>query len=133
LKIPLAFLADEANISQDGKLNVLGVFDRIAAAFFPTVHPKMVFGFRVQAEFADAGRSFAVVVRLVDEDGGALFEAMGEILAPPVAPGEFFTANQVFALVGVQFAQPGTFKFIVAVGEQVLNETPFVVSQVQLA
>ena len=56
MKIPMALLADEANVSQEGKLNVLGVFDRIAAAGFPTVHPKMVFVFRVQAEYADAGR-----------------------------------------------------------------------------
>ncbi len=133
MEIPLAFLADEANISQDGKLNVLGVFDRIATPQFPTVHPKMVFGFRVQAGFEDGGRSFSAVVRLVDEDGGPLFEAQGEISIPPIPPGEFFTANQVFALVGVQFTQPGTYKFMVVAADRVLNETPFVVSQIRLA
>ncbi len=133
MEIPLAFLADEANISQDGKLNVLGVFDRIATPHFPTVHPKMVFGFRVQAGFEDGGRSFSAVVRLVDEDGGPLFEAQGEISIPPIPPGEFFTANQVFALVGVQFTQPGTYKFMVVAADRVLNETPFVVSQIRLA
>lgn len=133
MKIPMAFLADEANISQDGKLNVLGIFDRIGAASFPTVHPKMVFAFRVHAEFEDVDRTFGVHVRLLDEDGGALFEAHGEIVAPTVQPGEFSTANQVFTLVGVQFAQPGTYKFVVAVGEEILHETPFMVAQVQLA
>ncbi|MET0397489.1 MAG: hypothetical protein ABW277_11735 [Longimicrobiaceae bacterium] len=130
MKIPVAFLADEANISQDGKLNVLGIFDRIAAGTFPTVHPKMVFAFRVHAEFADAGQTFAVRVRLMDEDGGVIFEANGEIVAPGVGPGEFSTANQIFTLVGVQFGQPGIYKFVVTADELELHETPFIVAKV---
>lgn len=128
MKIPMAFLADEANVSQEGKLNVLGVFDRIAAGEFPVVHPRMVYAFRVQAEFADAGRAYPVQVRLVDEDGGVLFEANGEINAPLVPPGEFATANQVFTLVGVQFNQPGIYRFLVNLGGAGEHETPFIVS-----
>src|SRR5690349_25131268 len=100
MHIPMALLADEANVSQEGKLNILGVFDRVAAPAFPTVHPKMVFVFRVQAEYPDSGRSFAVRVRLLDEDGAVLFEAGGDLVPPAVPPGEFATANQIFTLVG---------------------------------
>jgi hypothetical protein len=129
LKIPMALLADEANISQEGKLNVLGAFDRIAASTFPMIHPKMVFVFRVQAEFGDAGQLFPVTVRLMDADGGALFEALGEIAAPHVAPGEVVTANQLFALVGTRFPHPGDYKFVVHVGDVPLHETPLTVVQ----
>lgn len=125
----MAFLADEANVSQEGKLNVLGIFDRIAATAFPTVHPRMIFAFRVQAEFADSGRQFPVRVRLMDEDGGVLFEASGDMVAPQVQPGEFSTANQVFTLVGVQFPHPGSYKFVVNLGEIEPHETPFAVAQ----
>ncbi|HEU0052055.1 MAG TPA: hypothetical protein VFQ39_02715 [Longimicrobium sp.] len=128
MKIPMAFLADEANISQEGKLNVLGVFDRIGAGAFPVVHPRMVFAFRVQAEYADSGQRFPVQVRLLDEDGAVLFEANGEIAAPIVPPGEFMTANQVFTLVGAQFARPGIYKFVVTMGGVEAHETPFLVS-----
>jgi hypothetical protein len=51
--------------------------------------------------------------------------------APPVAPGEFSTANQVFALVGVQFPQPGTYKFVVNLAELEPHETLFSVAQVE--
>ena len=129
MKIPMALLADEANVSQEGKLNVLGVFDRIAAASFPVLHPKLVFVFRVQAEYADAGRRFPVRVRLMDEDGAALFEADGEITAPPVPPGEFLTANQLFSLVGTHFPRPGSYKFVVSVGDLPPHETPLMVVQ----
>jgi hypothetical protein len=125
----MALLADEANVSQEGKLNVMGVFDRIAATAFPTVHPKMVFVFRVQAEYSDQGRAFPVRVRLIDDDGASLFEANGEIAAPPVAPGEFLTANQVFTLVGVQFPRPGSYKFLVNLGDLPPHETPLSVVQ----
>jgi hypothetical protein len=129
VKIPMALLADEANVSQEGKLNVLGVFDRLASATFPTVHPKMVFAFRVQAEYGDTGRTFPVRVRLVDDDGGVLFEANGDMGAPQVEPGEFLTANQVFALVGVMFPKPGLYKFELTVGDLPAHETPLMVMQ----
>ena len=124
MRIPTALLADEANVSQEGKLNVLGAFDRIAAASFPTVHPKLVFVFRVQAEHEDGGRRFPVQVRLVDEDGGQLFEAAGEIVAPPVPPGEFATANQIFTLLAVRFPRPGRYRFVVRLGDLEPHETP---------
>jgi hypothetical protein len=123
----MAVLADEANVSQEGKLNLMGIFDRIAAAEFPVVHPKMVFAFRVEADFGDSGRSFPVRVSMEDEDGAALFQAEGEMMTPPVPPGEFTTANQIFALVGVQFPRPGIYRFVVRVGDGARHEAPFLV------
>jgi hypothetical protein len=123
----MAVLADEANVSQEGKLNLMGIFDRIAAAEFPVVHPKMVFAFRVEADFADSGRAFPVYVSMEDEDGTAIFQANGEMVAPPVPPGEFSTANQIFALVGVQFPRPGIYRFVVQVGDTARHEAPFLV------
>ena len=40
------------------------------------VHPKMVFIFRIEAGFGDGGMAVPVKVRLIDDDGGALFEAI---------------------------------------------------------
>ena len=116
MKIPMAVLADEANVSQEGKLNLMGIFDRIAAAEFPVVHPKMVYAFRVEADFGDSGRAFPVRVSMEDEDGTALFQADGEMIA-----------NQLFAMVGVQFPHPGMYRFVVRVGEAARHETPFLV------
>jgi hypothetical protein len=131
VKIAMAFLADEANVSMEGKLNVLGVFDRITSPVFPTMHPRMVFCFRVESEYADSGRAFPVIVRLVDDDGGVLFEANGELVAPPVAPGEFSTGNQVFTLIGTQFARPGSYRFMVHLGNVAAHETPLAVVHVE--
>lgn len=116
MKVVLAVLADEANVSQEGKLNLLGIFDRIDAATLPVIHPRMVFAFRVQTDYADGGRPFPVQVRLDDGEGNTLFEAVGEMVAPPVPPGEVLTANQVFSLVGVELGREGTYRFSVAIG-----------------
>jgi hypothetical protein len=126
MKILMAFLADEANISQDGKLNVLGVFDRISAATFPVMHPRMVFAFRVFMDAGDSGRGFPVRVRLVDDGGESLFEANGEIGAPVIGAGDFATANQLFGLVGLQFGREGVYRFVVNLGG-LEHETPFLV------
>jgi hypothetical protein len=125
----MALIADEANISQEGKLNVLGAFDRIAAPAFPVVHPKMVFVFRIGAGYGDGGKVVPVRVRLVDEDGAILFEAGGELVAPEVGPGDLATAYQLFALVGVRFPAAGMYKFIISLGDLPQHETPLVVVQ----
>lgn len=126
MKIVMAFLADEANISQEGKLNVMGVFDRISAGTFPVTHPRMVFAFRVHMDSGDSGRGFPVQVRLVDDLGDPLFEASGEIGAPLIAPGDFATANQLFGLVGLQFEHEGLHRFVVSIAG-IEHETPFLV------
>ncbi len=120
----MALIADEANISQEGKLNVLGVFDRIASGSFPMVHPKMMFIFRIEADYGDSGRAVPVRVRLVDADGAALFEAGGEIVAPDVAPGDFATTHQLFVLLGIRFENPGMYKFVINLGDLPPHETP---------
>lgn len=123
----MAVLADEANVSQEGKLNLMGIFDRIAAAEFPVVHPKLVFAFRVEAEFADSARMFPIRVTMEDEDGAVLFEAAGELMAPPVGPGEYSTSNQLFSLVGLQFPRAGRYRFVVRLGDAPPHETPLLV------
>jgi hypothetical protein len=129
----MAVLADEANVSQEGKLNLMGIFDRIAAPEFPVVHPRLVFAFRVEAEFADSGRLFPVRVTMEDEDGTPLFEAAGEMMAPHVPPGEFSTMNQLFGLVGLQFPRAGMYRFVVRVGDNPPHETPLVVQHAATA
>lgn len=131
MRIPMAFVADEANVSQEGKLNVLGIFDRLASSQFPVVHPRMVFVFRLEADYSDSGRTFPVRVTLVDEDEDVLFEAGGDMTAPLVAPGDTATINQVLALVGVQIPDPGVHRFRVEVGELEPHETILTVEAAQ--
>ncbi len=49
MHISFAVFADAANLSQEGKLNVLGVFDAVQVAGLPTIHPRTHFIVRLKA------------------------------------------------------------------------------------
>src|SRR2546423_5219262 len=55
MHISFAVFADAANLSQEGKLNVLGVFDAVQVAGLPTIHPRTHFIVRVKADGSDVG------------------------------------------------------------------------------
>ena len=40
MEVKVALLADGANVSREGKLNLLGIFDTLFARSFPTTHPR---------------------------------------------------------------------------------------------
>jgi len=55
MHISFAVFADAANLSQEGKLNVLGVFDAVQVAGLPTIHPRTHFIVRLKANGDDVG------------------------------------------------------------------------------
>lgn len=55
MHISFAVFADAANLSQEGKLNVLGVFDAVQVAGLPTIHPRTHFVVRLKAASEDTG------------------------------------------------------------------------------
>lgn len=56
MNVSLALVADYANISREGKLNILGIFDRIAAQSVPAVHSQMQLIMRLEADRAESER-----------------------------------------------------------------------------
>ncbi len=57
MKIIFSVLADSANITREGKLNILGIFDSIQVQQFPVTCPQMQFVMRFEADRAEAGKS----------------------------------------------------------------------------
>src|SRR6266516_3887748 len=68
MEVKLALLADGANVSREGKLNLLGIFDTLFARSFPTTHPQMQLVIRFEAAAQEAGSTRQVEIQLV---GGA--------------------------------------------------------------
>jgi hypothetical protein len=56
MHVSFALFADAANISQEGKLNILGVFDALQVATVPAVHPRATLIVRLKALPDDIGR-----------------------------------------------------------------------------
>lgn len=126
MKVALAALADAANVSENGKLNLLGVFDSIQSAEFPAAHPAMAFAFRLRAEHKDQQQIHHLRVTLLDMDGNELFATDGQVEIGRMEPGRFQHANQIINVRGARFEQPGRYRFRIELeGEDEPHDTVF--------
>jgi hypothetical protein len=124
--VKLAVLADYANVTGDGKLNILGIFDRMNVASLPAVHPQMNLVLRLEAHPAEHDRPHPVEIRLQDPDGQVIFEVRGEIV-PHGDPGQAVSTNQILTLNNLQLNRTGGYMFVVLVNNDLKAEVPLTV------
>ena len=84
MQLAFALLADSANVSVEGKLNILGVFDALQVANVPTVHPRATLVMRLKGTLDETGHH-RVAVTWTSPEGAELWSSSGdlEIGAPP--------------------------------------------------
>jgi len=121
MHVKLALLADYANVTSEGKLNILGIFDRINVSELPAVHPQMHLILRLEAHPAERDRVHNVEIRLHDPDGGTVFEVKGD-LVPHGRTGETIATNQILTLNNLQLTTPGGYTFVVFVDNDLKSE-----------
>ena len=78
MEVDLALLADAATIDGSGKLNILGIFDRLGTGAFPTRHPRMALVLRFSAGVHEVGKHEIEIV-LKAPDGGEVVRIDGEM------------------------------------------------------
>lgn len=112
MDVDLALLADAATIDSSGKLNILGVFDRIGTATFPARHPRMVLILRFSAPLNETGQH-DIGISLKDPDGTELVRIDGEMqLGPgPASSAGMIRVPHVLNLDGLVFPMPGMYAF----------------------
>lgn len=123
MEIDLAVVADAANVSQEGKLNILGIFDTIWAREFPFRHASMVFVVRVGADFTEQG-VHPMEVRLVDADGEQIFSAEGPLQVTGGTPGRAIKPHIVMGLSGVAFPRAGDYAFEILIDGRHMRSVP---------
>ncbi len=89
MHVSFALFADAANLSQEGKLNILGVFDAVHVAAFPSVHPRATLVVRLKGTMADTG-VHSMGLRWLNPQRKELWSSSAEITvgAPPGTVGE---------------------------------------------
>jgi hypothetical protein len=86
MHISFALFADAANLSQEGKLNVLGVFDAVQVATLPAVHPRATLVVRLKGVRSDVG-SHVLALSWVNPRGDELWGSAGEVAVGTPPPG----------------------------------------------
>jgi len=115
MRVRLALLADSANVSREGKLNILGVFDTIYARQFPTVHPQMQLVIRFEASPEEAGSTHQIEVQLVTQDGRVAIRLPATMTVGRRELGEVIGIDHILALNNVTLEEPGRYTFRIAV------------------
>lgn len=116
MEIDLALLADAATIDASGKLNILGIFDRITAKSFPAQHSRITLVLRFAAGLQEAG-SHEMEIRLKDPAGGEVVRLNGSMqLGPGTSDsGAGVKVPHILNLDGMVFPEPGMYIFDVLV------------------
>jgi hypothetical protein len=113
LHVVLAAVADSANISLEGNLNLLGIFDTLRAERLPHRHSMMVLAFRMRGEYEDGTKEAGVplTVSLVDADGRQIWGAVISVKPPKLDPGVFSHLDQIIAFRDLSFPKAGRYTF----------------------
>lgn len=127
MHISFAVFADGANLSQEGKLNVLGVFDALAVGGFPSVHPRTHFVVRLKGTAEDTGAhrlSFA----WVNPDGETLWSSDGELNVAPGPNPAFEMDLPIIAVIDLPLNQAGSYSMQVSLDGEFVAEVKLHVS-----
>jgi len=130
--VTLALLADGANISREGKLNVFGIFDTIFSRAFPSTHPQLQLVLRFELEADETGRR-DVEVQFVAADGRVLFRLPGAVSVQQRVAGERSRMDHILTLNNLQLEHPGRYRFNVVVDGELAAVVPLQVEQVSTA
>ena len=128
MDIAFALLADAANVSREGKLNILGAFDRIYGAKFPLTWPRMVLVTRFVASPAEYGSEKSLEIVTLDADGKQLGKATGKMKLPTREGGRELKINHVLPMT-MTFPAPGQYSIEVLVNGEPKAAVPLEVVQ----
>ena len=132
MHLSFAVFADAANLSQEGKLNVLGVFDALQVGGFPAVHPRATLVVRLKGGREDAG-SHSVRMQWINPRGQELWQSTGEIDIG-VPPNDVVELDlPLIAQIDLPLDGPGRYEMIVSVDDKVTTQLALHVRMVATA
>ena len=108
MHISFAVFADAANLSQEGKLNILGVFDAVQVAGLPTIHPSTHFVVRLKANGDDTGQH-KLTFRWLSPFDEELWSSSGEMTVAPSPNPVFEVDLPIIAVVDLPLNATGQY------------------------
>lgn len=116
MRLRLAVAADYANLSSEGKLNIMGVFHEVAPVGFPAALSQGFIVLEWEAGPAEVGTQREMRLVFVDPDGDEKIALGVSIQVPgPGRPGSPTLFNQIINVAGVPLERIGAHAFYVLV------------------
>src|ERR1041385_5617058 len=121
--VAFALFADAANLSQEGKLNVMGVFDALQVGSVPAVHPRAHLVVHLKGTLSDVGRH-TVTLRGINPKGSDLWTSTGELNVgqPPAGVSEM--ALPLIAQIDLPIDSGGPYRMTVSLDDRESAEVP---------
>lgn len=130
MDVTVAVLADYANVSQDGKLNIMGIFQEINPPVLPFALPQMYLVLSFSAGPAEFDTVRNIRIPLLHSDGQELLAMEAQMTIPrPKRLGSRAYINQTIGLAGVTFERPGDYAFSILVGDDEKATAPLHVNE----
>jgi hypothetical protein len=128
MRARLAVLADAANITAEGKLNILGEFNVIVAARTPSKWTRMFLVLKLDADIGEIGKHL-FRIRTIDPDGKPIAQDItGEIeFTPPRYEGIPGSGPLIFEIRDAVFPTYGGYEFEIHVGGSKIQTVPLYV------
>lgn len=121
MHISFAVFADGANLSQEGKLNVLGVFDALHVSGFPSLHPRTHFVVRLKGTVEDTG-AHTLTFSWVNPEGDTLWSSDGELNVAPGPNPAMEMDLPIIAVIDLPLNLPGLYTMQVALDNELTAE-----------
>lgn len=121
--VSFAMFADAANISQEGKLNILGVFDAVQVGAMPAVHPRAHLVVRFKGTPIDTGLH-AVALRWTDPAGQELWASEGQVELAQPPSGVTEVDIPLIATIDLPLTMQGTYEMRVVVNGELRGAVP---------
>ncbi|MBA3671235.1 MAG: hypothetical protein H0W68_04335 [Gemmatimonadaceae bacterium] len=127
-----ALFADAANLSQEGKLNILGVFDALQVGALPALHPRATLVVHVKGTVGDVGEH-SVSMEWLSPSGVSLWSSEGTlgVAAPP--PGVLEMDFPLIAQIDLPLDSAGGYVMRVALDGERRAEIPIQVRSTENA
>lgn len=123
MQVAFALFADAANLSQEGKLNVLGVFDALQVGTLPAVHPRAHLVVHLKGNPTDVGRH-TVTLRWINPDGSELWTSTGELNVGQPPTGVTEMDLPLIAQIDLPIDASGAYRMAISLDEHLSAEVP---------
>jgi hypothetical protein len=121
MQLAFALFADSANVSVEGKLNILGVFDALQVGNVPTVHPRATLVMRLKGTLDETGHH-RVSLTWVSPEGDELWQSSGDLEIGTPPPGAVEMDFPLILTFDLPIPVTGTHRLRIVIDDEVQGE-----------